>query len=139
MLDPTVNTYTLEVAVAAGVVAALMHVATVYTSTRPRPAPQMLGESALTFAVGAGAATALDHLPGHYDLTATLVIAAVVGSVLGPRGLRWGGSLLVLLLQAYLSATRPGAKVPELPPDELAPTAAPEPPSPPPTGGPPRA
>ena len=139
MLDPAINAYTLEVAAASGLVAALMHVATVFTSAHPRPASQLAGESALTFAVGAGVAAALDHAPGRYDVTTVLVIAAVAGSVLGPRGLRWGGSLLVLLLQAYLSATRPGAKVPELPPDELAPTAAPEPPSPPPTGGPPRA
>jgi hypothetical protein len=111
MLDPTISSYALMVAGGAGTVAAGMHGTSVASRPGPLPVRRVLvAELIRTWVVGAAAAELIRASPGQWQLLPVLLVAAVVGSTLGPRGLPW-------LLAAGLAVLRrvlPGGS--DLPP-----------------------
>lgn len=131
MLDPNLDTYSLAVAAASGVVGAAMHGTTVLTSHGPAISrKELAGQVIRTFVVGVATCVAVRALPWHFDLLAVLLVAAVVGGVLGPRGLRWFLDAAVALVRRNL----PGAAdLPPVPEDsstaEPPATSAPGPPA----------
>lgn len=127
MLDPTLDTYGLAVAAASGLVAAGMHGTTVLTShSVALSRKELLGQVIRTFVVGVATCVGVRALPWHFDLLAVLLIAAVVGGVLGPRGLRWFMDAGVVLLRRNLPG---GADLPAVPTDDPPSVSAPGPPA----------
>lgn len=109
MLDPTINPPQALVAVACGLVAATMHVCAVYGSDKPIPARrQLVAQTLSTFVVGIATLLIIDWIPHvNVSIPQALVAAAVVGGTLGPTGLRWIFSGLVLLLQRWIPGFKP--------------------------------
>lgn len=128
MLDPTLNTYALAVAGASGVVAAGAHVTTILTSHSPPPQKrEIIGQLLRTFLGGTCTSLVLRWLPWRFDLPTALIVAAVVGGTLGPRGLWWflmGAVAVVKKLMPVL------ANVPDPPADDPTPPAPPTAPEP---------
>jgi len=115
MLDPTINPPQALVAVACGLVASAMHLCTVFGSEKPvPPRRQLLAHSVSTFLVGVATLLLLDWLP-HVDVTIpqALVAAGVVGGTLGPTGIRWLFSGLLLGLQRVLPWYKPPSGGPD--------------------------
>ncbi len=122
MLDPTLNTYALAVAGASGVVAAGMHGTSVLSSAHAPPSRrELIGQFIRTFVVGVATSLVVRWLPWKFDLVAALVVAAIVGGVLGPRGLSWfldsGLSVLKRLVPVLSSIPDPPAPEPDAPPE----------------------
>ncbi|GBF05834.1 hypothetical protein DAERI_060094 [Deinococcus aerius] len=121
-LDPTFNAYAAAVSAASGIVAAGMHWTTVASShAPPPPRRQLAAQLVRTAVVGLATCEVLRRLPVQLDLVPVLVIAAVVGSTLGPRGLWW---LLLSALSLLKRAVPLLSSIPDPP--------APDPPEPPP-------
>lgn len=89
-LDPTFNAYALVVAGASGTVAAGMHATSLAGSGKPWPARRVLiSELIRAFVVGVASCEVMRALPVQVQLVPLLVVAAIVGGTLGPRGLGW--------------------------------------------------
>lgn len=112
--DPTLNTYALAVVGASGVVAAGMHATALAGSGTAWPARRVLIANLISTAlVGMAVAEIIRHAPLKVDLIPVLLIAAITGHTLGPRGVPW-------LFSALLGGLR---RLPWMPP-------LPEPPPP---------
>ncbi|MGM9319781.1 hypothetical protein [Deinococcus aquaticus] len=109
-LDPTLDTYALVVVAAAGAVAAGMHATALAGSGKPWPARRVLIANLISTAlVGMAVGEAARHVPIKADLIPVLLIAAITGHTLGPRGVGW-------LFAALLGGLQKLPWVPKLPP-----------------------
>lgn len=118
-LDPTLDTYALVVVAAAGVVAAGMHATALAGSGKPWPARRVLTANLISTAVvGMAVAEGARHVPLSLDLVPVLLVAAIAGHTLGPRGPGW-------LFLVILSAIK---RLPGVPDDLPPPPTDPQPP-----------
>lgn len=120
-LDPTLDPYALAVVAASGLTAAGMHAVALASGTAPWPARrQLIAALISTAVVGCAVGEAARHVPVSLDLVPVLLVAAITGHTLGPRGLPWLWAVILAAVQRL-----PG--VPPLPPAPTDPPATPAP------------
>lgn len=118
-LDPTLDPYALAVVAASGLTAAGMHAVALASGTAPWPPRRQLTANLISTAlVGFVMGEAARHVPLKLDLIPVLLIAAIAGHVLGPRGVRW-------VWDALLAAAQKLPWMPALPPTPTDPPAEP--------------
>ena len=124
MLDPTLSAYALAVSVASGVVAAGMHATTLAGTEQPwPPRRQLVAQLVSTSLVGVAACQLMRWLPWRVDVVAVLLVSAISGAYLGPRGVGW------LFLSGVQVARRSVPALRDIP-DPPAPPGATAPPTP---------
>lgn len=118
-LDPTFSPYVLAVAAASGAVAAGMHWTNVLARDKPPARGVFINELVKSFVVGVAMCAVVQLLPWQVPLIPLLVVAALAGSYLGPRGISW---LFLALLGGLRKALPALEQVPDPPAPDVVPS-----------------